>query len=928
MAIRINNEVVVGSSVHPDQNFKKSLLVLCAIIIYLLPGVGHQFYQIFMADYLLLSTVRVLQKVMAFLCLLCAYSTTSFSFVTIYQLFTTDFVLQTTVEIKLIMNRLKSDYENFTGEEELEIVEKYTKETKLYVYVVVGFFNLYIISIISPSILNVLLHNFDILDDDQLTLPVPINNVTNGGLLKIRRPFKDIPKYVQNVWVFERPCEKFDWLFQLLETLQSARDTIEYSITIVGSILVLYLNFYVGQKILDQSNAVFEEMCKIPFYMLSIKVQKLLLFMITRSGKPCMLSIGGMFVSSHEVFVAKGMNFFEQHFLFSNRLVQLILGVRPNQNFKKQLFILCAVIIQILPIVGYQFYQIFISDCLLQSTVRILQKVMASLCLLCAYSTTYFSFVTIFQLLETLQSARDTIEYSIIIVGSLLILYLNFYVGQKLANQSNAVFEEMCKIPFYMLSIKVQKLLLFMITRSGKPCMLSIGGMFVASHEVFAGMKCLLYRFKLDCEQSVDKDELKIIEKYGKQTKFYAYTIIVLFSFYVISITFSCILNVILYLFGILKDDQLTLPLFVNNIFQLSIALQNVMKIIEFSIYITGSIFAIYINFYIGQKLLNYSNAVFEELTQVPFYMCSIETQKLLLFMIVRSMKPCMLSIGGLFVSSHEIFAKFYQVYTLDVNLLSIIKILVNIIPSVHFLYCYYILYIRLTEIKLLFVHAKLDYQLAKNENELKIMEKYTKESKLYASLLIVVVNLYFLSIIGSSILKVFMYNFGTSDDIHLTLPFSINSVLYAGWLYYNLFIYQIMIIIIILTIIVTFASLYWVSIQHACGQFSIIILKIHQPFEGDHIHINNVWLHRTFQEEYNWIMDIIKCHIRVTKCNIPFYNLSIKTQKMLLFLLMRCIKPVELSIGDVFVASHTVFAALIQKAFSVAMVYYSILQT
>nr|XP_050860752.1 uncharacterized protein LOC127068517 isoform X1 [Vespula vulgaris] len=291
------------------------------------------------------------------------------------------------------MNRLKSDYENFTGEEELEIVEKYTKETKLYVYVVVGFFNLYIISIISPSILNVLLHNFDILDDDQLTLPVPINNVTNGGLLyysflfyqltmifvllllgclfyslymvfvqhaccqfsiiilKIRRPFKDIPKYVENVWLFEKPCEKFDWivdiiysyknvteyvdlincfsqinyliavfcamifvifdfiyLFQLLETLQSARDTIEYSITIVGSILVLYLNFYVGQKLLDQSNAVFEEMCKIPFYMLSIKVQKLLLFMITRSGKPCMLSIGGIFVSSHEVFAAVSDN--------------------------------------------------------------------------------------------------------------------------------------------------------------------------------------------------------------------------------------------------------------------------------------------------------------------------------------------------------------------------------------------------------------------------------------------------------------------------------------------------------------------------------------------------------------------------------------------------------------------------------------------
>ncbi|XP_043678138.1 uncharacterized protein LOC122633814 [Vespula pensylvanica] len=104
--------------------------------------------------------------------------------------------------------------------------------------------------------------------------------------------------------------------------------------------------------------------------------------------------------------------------------------------------------------------------------------------------------------------------------------------------------------------------------------------------------------------------------------------------------------------------------------------------------------------------------------------------------------------------------------------------------------------------------------------------------------------------------------------------------------------------------------------------------LKIHQPFEGDHIHINNVWLHRTFQEEYNWIMDIIKCHIRVTKCNIPFYNLSIRTQKLLLFLLTRSIKPIELSIGGVFVASHVVYAGLLQKAFSFATIYYNMLQT
>lgn len=50
----------------------------------------------------------------------------------------------------------------------------------------------------------------------------------------------------------------------------------------------------------------------------------------------------------------RGMNFFEQHFFFSNKLVQLIFGLRSDQNSQKQLFIVCAVTIYVLPVIGHQ----------------------------------------------------------------------------------------------------------------------------------------------------------------------------------------------------------------------------------------------------------------------------------------------------------------------------------------------------------------------------------------------------------------------------------------------------------------------------------------------------------------------------------------------------------------------------------------------
>lgn len=43
---------------------------------------------------------------------------------------------------------------------------------------------------------------------------------------------------------------------------------------------------------------------------------------------------------------------------------------------------------------------------------------------------------------------------------------------------------------------------------------------------------------------------------------------------------------------------------------------------------------------------------------QVSFYTVSGKAQKLLLLIIARSMKPCHISIGGIFIASHEIFAK------------------------------------------------------------------------------------------------------------------------------------------------------------------------------------------------------------------------------------------------------------------------------
>ncbi|KAI4481629.1 hypothetical protein M0804_009150 [Polistes exclamans] len=160
----------------------------------------------------------------------------------------------------------------------------------------------------------------------------------------------------------------------------------------------------------------------------------------------------------------------------------------------------------------------------------------------------------------------------------------------------------------------------------------------------------------------------------------------------------------------------------------------------------------------------------------------------------------------------------------------------------------------------IIFIYVKEDYQLVSDDEELNIIEKYTKESKYYTFIMMVITNLYCMLLIFPSILKVILYHLGILDDIHLTLPLSISNVSDVGLKYYCLLIYQIIVIYTALQTTVIVISFYLALIQHASSQFSIIMIKIRRPFVKDHS--NN----KKSYDECDWIIDIIKRYKRVTE--------------------------------------------------------------
>ncbi|XP_047360356.1 uncharacterized protein LOC124953272 isoform X2 [Vespa velutina] len=104
-----------------NQNSRNQLFVVSAITVYILPIIVYELYQLLTMDFNLTTTVIELRKIVAFLIMISAYSTTYFQFVT----------------VRLLLFRIKYDCEHMSDEMELFIVEKYTKKTKTYAYAVI-----------------------------------------------------------------------------------------------------------------------------------------------------------------------------------------------------------------------------------------------------------------------------------------------------------------------------------------------------------------------------------------------------------------------------------------------------------------------------------------------------------------------------------------------------------------------------------------------------------------------------------------------------------------------------------------------------------------------------------------------------------------------------------------------------------------------
>ncbi|XP_067211477.1 uncharacterized protein [Linepithema humile] len=460
---------------------------------------------------------------------------------------------------------------------------------------------------------------------------------------------------------------------------------------------IFWMNYF-GQDIIDHSEWFFQQICNTQWYIAPLHIQKLLLITLQRSMKNSSLVIGSLFVPSLEGFatlssmsmsycmvlysfvlsyVAK-MDFDGSRYYTINRLMLSSIGLWPYQNswsiriqrFSCLVCFITCIIFQLLTFVTYEYNLNLLLE-VLSSTIPCFIAILKYV----AYCVKTESMRKLMDMIKyDWNSLKNNMEYQIIqkytYIGTLYaqlfalitctfplffgfahlvpnLLDLVMPLNQSRPHQILILVEYFFDIDKYFY---VAVLHLVVVVFVLQITLMSTTSIYVTYVQHACGMfEIASYRIEHaldDCE----KDDvisgrcctactriISAVNVHRRAIEFFEFmkdTFVIMYFF--------------LLLFGM---ASLTISLY--RAVTTEGIVENIIPIINMSVHL---FYFFFVN-YSGQKILDHSNNFAWRIYNSKWHMTSLHTQKLILFIMQRSMKSCMLLVGGIYVASLEGFA-------------------------------------------------------------------------------------------------------------------------------------------------------------------------------------------------------------------------------------------------------------------------------
>ncbi|KAI4480535.1 hypothetical protein M0804_010088, partial [Polistes exclamans] len=281
----------------------KQFIYFCFINFMIVIALLGQISMLFKSELKIGSITKLLETILPTLCFgFCYYN-----------------LLWNRVIMKNVLHRIKCDWDELADKPELYILKKYANVSRLCTITIarVANYSMFVAVIQHAcALLNIVSWRID-----ERFKKIQRNfdhSSVNGELTEEREWIVGIIQFYANtinfvdlikscyesIYLFEAFFASiivmidYFYLFQILSFTLNMREELEKLSYIIGSLIVIFAYYYLGQKLIDNHTNVYNKLCQIPFYSLSLKTQKMLLFLIMRSMRPCSLSIKGLMRTS------------------------------------------------------------------------------------------------------------------------------------------------------------------------------------------------------------------------------------------------------------------------------------------------------------------------------------------------------------------------------------------------------------------------------------------------------------------------------------------------------------------------------------------------------------------------------------------------------------------------------------------------------
>ncbi|KAK2587292.1 hypothetical protein KPH14_003014 [Odynerus spinipes] len=300
--------------------------------------------------------------------------------------------------------------------------------------------------------------------------------------------------------------------------------------------------------------------------------------------------------------------------------------------------------------------------------------------------------------------------------------------------------------------------------------------------------------------------------------------------------------------FAELIEASYSFPLFIQvgsslicmsvSLFQILIVLDKPSEMFRYVAFTTGQLVHIFCMCYPGQRMIDYSTEIQFKAYSSLWYDAPVEIQQLILLILRRSLEPCYLTAGKVFVFYLESFSTILQTstsYFMVFELFTcggdpdIIMDVGTIMMAVtNFFMKYYTYYANILNMKALLDIMIIDWRTWTSKGEIEILEKYAKEGRFYTlaytTYIYIVISLFVIISFLSPVLDIIA---PLNETRPMELPVIAQYFINQEEHFYPLYLHTTFSIFLGMTTFIAADTQFFVFTCHLCGVFSVVGFRL-----------------------------------------------------------------------------------------------------